>query len=262
MTEDVMAFVELHMQRHSNAYVNQDLTPLLRKLLNRPTLSEAAVYDAVRRLGITHKGIRRINAERCQHKIGLYLERMCLRPHHRDTYCFDEAACDGHTLWRRFGWALEGTRAEAIGDLRKGIRYSVLALTSCRGLVQVIIWIKRGGFKAHDILEVVKEMAQILPAGSLVLCDNCIIHHSPPVRRTLAAAGIGMEFTPPYCPEYQPTENFFSSMKANLRLNSKYYRQLHDEHGEAGRKMAIRMAAMAVPQEHYSQWWHNCGMNI
>jgi hypothetical protein len=260
MTEDVMTFIQMHVRLHPAAYINRDLVPLLRELLDRPTLSEAAVYDAVRRLGITHKGIRRINSEKCPTKIGLFTERMAMHPHHRDTYCFDESGCDAHTLWRRFGWSEQGTRAEAVGDLRKGKRYSVLALTSCRGLVE--IWIKRGGFKSHDVLEVTNEMAQILPAGSTVLCDNCIIHHSAAVWRSLATAGIAIEFTPPYCPEFQPTENFFSSMKADLRLNASYYRQLRQAYGDDGAMLGIRMAAIGVKQEHFPKWWRHCGMVI
>jgi hypothetical protein len=78
MTEDVMTFIQMHVRLHPAAYINRDLVPLLRELLDRPTLSEAAVYDAVRRLGITHKGIRRINSEKCPTKIGLFTERMAI----------------------------------------------------------------------------------------------------------------------------------------------------------------------------------------
>ena len=257
ITAAVLDFIALHAKANPAMYVRHDLVPLLRGMLQLPGLSESAVYAAMHMLGFTHKSLRRINREKNPEMIGLFMHRMGLRPHHRDLFCFDESACDGHTLWKRYGWSLEGLRSEAGGDLRKGTRFSVLALTSCTGLIN--LWIKEGSFKAHDMEEVAAEMAVLLPGGSTTLCDNAIVHHNPRIRTILAQAGIAMEFTPPYCPEFQPTECFFSSMKAALRRYSGYFQQLREEHGDAGARLAIRLAAMSVPNNAFKGWWRKCG---
>lgn len=116
ITAAVLDFIELHAKAHPAMYVSHDLVPLLRRMLRLPSLSESAVYAAMNMLGFTHKSLRRINREKNPEMIGLFLCRMGLRAHHRDVFCFDESAVDGHTLWMRFGWALEGTRAEAVPD--------------------------------------------------------------------------------------------------------------------------------------------------
>ena len=260
LTAAVMNFIELHVEAHPDMYVNHDLVPLLRKLLVLPRLSHSAVYEAVRRLGFTRKALRRVNREKNPVMVGLFLQRMAMHPHHRGVYGFDESACDSHTLWKRFGYALEGRGAEAVGDLRKGTRFSVLALTSYTGLVG--LWLKQGSFKAHDMVEVVTEMAQLLPAGSTTLCDNAIVHHHPRLRAIMWRAGIAMEFTLPYCPEFQPTECFFSSMKTALRRYSDYFQQLKEEHGDAGTRLAIRLAATSVPNSAFEGWWRKCGYTV
>jgi hypothetical protein len=138
-----------------------------------------------------------------------------------------------------------------------------LALTSCTGLIN--LWIKEGSFKAHDMEEVAAEMAVLLPGRSTTLCDNAIVHHNPRIRTILAQAGIATEFTPPYCPEFQPTECFFSSMKAALRRYSGYFQQLREEHGDggdAGARLAIRLAAMSVPNNAFKGWWRKCGYTV
>ena len=75
---------------------------------------------------------------------------------------------------KRYGWAYG--RAERIGPLQKGTKYSILALTP--GTVQkgtryrglVALWVKPGGFKAAGMEQLATEMAtQLLPAGSVTL---------------------------------------------------------------------------------------------
>lgn len=112
------------------------------------------------------------------------------------------------------------------------------------------------------MVQVTAEIAQLLPAGSTTLCDNAIVHRNPRLRAVLAAAGIAMEFTPPYCPEFQPTECFFSSMKAALRRYSDYFHQLREDHGDAGTRLAIRLAATSVPSSAFAGWWRKCGYTV
>ena len=56
---------------------------------------------------------------------------------------------------------------------------------------------------------------------SIIIMDNCSIHHVDEVIGLLNSVGILVIFLPPYSPDYNPCEELFSSVK--------YYLKNHDE---------------------------------
>ena len=58
---------------------------------------------------------------------------------------------------------------------------------------------------------------------SIVIIDNCAIHHVSEVTQLLEDAGILVLFLPPYSPDLNPIEETFSSIK--------YFLQDHDTIG-------------------------------
>ena len=56
---------------------------------------------------------------------------------------------------------------------------------------------------------------------SILVMDNCSIHHVQPVLETLRLMGILVLFLPPYSPDMNPIEEMFSSIK--------YYLKDHDQ---------------------------------
>ena len=50
-------------------------------------------------------------------------------------------------------------------------------------------------------------------ARSIVVLDNCSIHHMQHVIDLFVAAGILVLFLPPYSPDYMPIEETFSYVK-------------------------------------------------
>lgn len=56
---------------------------------------------------------------------------------------------------------------------------------------------------------------------ALVSClDNTSIHHHPVVRRMCETHGVRVIYLPPYSPDYNPVEEFFSVLKKWLK---RYY---------------------------------------
>ena len=49
--------------------------------------------------------------------------------------------------------------------------------------------------------------------NSVVVMDNCAIHHVDEVRRLLEDAGIMLVDLPPYSPDFNPIETAFSHIK-------------------------------------------------
>ena len=55
-----------------------------------------------------------------------------------------------------------------------------------------------------------------LSRNSIVVMDNCSIHHTERVRQLLDTAGILVIFLPPYSPDFNPIESAFSYVKSYL----------------------------------------------
>jgi transposase len=63
----------------------------------------------------------------------------------------------------------------------------------------------------------VKQLIDTSPNQRYVLLDNISFHKSKVVVNALTAAGEEVIFTPPYCPDLNPIENMFSSLKGTFR---------------------------------------------
>lgn len=55
------------------------------------------------------------------------------------------------------------------------------------------------------------------PAESVVIMDNIAFHHSRAVLDEATRHGIHILFTPPYSPECNPVEHYFSTLKHSMR---------------------------------------------
>ena len=47
--------------------------------------------------------------------------------------------------------------------------------------------------------------------NSVLILDNCIIHHNAEALQVLMNAGIRVEFLPPYSPDFNPVQPLISS---------------------------------------------------
>ena len=62
--------------------------------------------------------------------------------------------------------------------------------------------------------------------NSVVVMDNCSIHHIEPATSLLESAGIVTMFLPPYCPDLNPIEEVFSLVKGYLRKHDNILQHL------------------------------------
>lgn len=88
---------------------------------------------------------------------------------------------------------------------------------------------------------------------SVLVMDNCTIHHTAPALETLRNAGILTLFLPPYSPDLNPAEELFSQVK--------YYLKEHDEilQSVSDPKQIIRAAFNSVQSEDCLGWIHHSG---
>nr|GAT52207.1 TPR domain protein [Mycena chlorophos] len=70
---------------------------------------------------------------------------------------------------------------------------------------------------------------------SVLVMDNCRIHHVEEVEAICDERGIKLVYLPPYSPDYNPIEQSFSFIKSYIRRNGQRFREImkHGEDGEA-----------------------------
>ena len=78
---------------------------------------------------------------------------------------------------------------------------------------------------------------------SILIVDNCSIHHVQEVKDLLEAAGI-LIFLPPYSPDYNPAEEMFSYIK--------YYLKDHDD-------LFLNAAVQSVTADFCKAYIKDCG---
>ncbi len=60
-------------------------------------------------------------------------------------------------------------------------------------------------------------LVPILQPGDIVVIDNLASHKVAGIRQMIEAAGAELRYLPPYSPDLNPIEQFFSKLKALLR---------------------------------------------
>ena len=138
----------------------------------------------------------------------------------------DETGSDARSHIRKFNLALCGQTPVYHMFLALGKRISAIAAISCEGLVGVEL--TTGNVNGEKFLEfvhgtLIPEMEPFdgTKRKSIVVLDNCSIHHARLVKDALQDAGILVIYLPPYSPDLNPIEQAFSYIK--------YYLKEHDE---------------------------------
>ena len=83
---------------------------------------------------------------------------------------------------------------------------------------------------------------------SILIMDNCSVHHVNEVREVLQQAGILVLFLPPYSPDLNPLEEAFSYVKQYLRRHDELLQAISDPID------VIKKAFQSITVEHCNSW--------
>jgi transposase len=119
----------------------------------------------------------------------------------------------------------------------KGIVASINLLGSTDGLT----------FEAF----VIQKLVPNLWKGATVIWDNCSIHKGKEIEKAIINAGASLIYLPPYSPDFNPIENFWSKVKNALRsIGARTYQALES---------AIAQAYSQVSLKDIRNWFaHSC----
>ena len=90
-------------------------------------------------------------------------------------------------------------------------------------------------------------------ANSILILDNCTIHHIHKVCQLLQCAGILIFFLPPYSPDMNPIEELFRYIKAYLRKHDALISSIPDP------TPVIESAFNSITTHHCQSWISHVG---
>ena len=135
----------------------------------------------------------------------------------------DETGCDKCDLRRKFGYSFRGERAECRWLLVRGKRISAIAAMCWdKGILEVEMTTNSVNgdlfcdFVRGTLIPNMLPFDGVNPT-SIVVMDNCSIHHVAEVRSMLEDAGILLMYLPPYSPDMNPIEEAFGYVKGYLK---------------------------------------------
>ena len=137
----------------------------------------------------------------------------------------DETGADLRNAIRKYGYSRCGRPLKNHTMLVRGERVSAVACMSVAGLLDVMT--VTGTTDADTFYKFVQThlLPCIMPFNgvnphSVVILDNCSIHHASGIMNAIEEVGALVHFLPPYSPDFNPIEEMFSKVKTVLKSTS------------------------------------------
>ncbi len=134
----------------------------------------------------------------------------------------DETGCDRRDALRKYGYGVRGKPVKCQKLLVRGERISVIAAMTIGGILDLKI--SRENVTGEIFTDFTRR--QLLPhlmtfnglnPNSVVVLDNCSVHHVSGVADVIQEVGALVHYLPPYSPDFNPIELLFSKVKSAIR---------------------------------------------
>ena len=219
-------------------------------------VSPSTVCRIMHRNGFTRKKILHVAKQRSTALRSAFMANVLC--YNNMFVWIDESGSDRRDQARKFGYAIRGVVPVYQRWLARGKRVSVIAAMCSDGLVDFELF--TGTCDGERFFDFVR--GSIIPnmhsfdgvnERSIVIMDNCAIHHVPKVLELFREAGILVLFLPPYSPDFSPIEELFSYIKYYL----KNHEELLQEYDKP--EHIIASAFHSVTQNKCRGWIRDCG---
>ena len=199
--------------------------------------------------------MRQVAKQRCYLLRGKYVAHI----YNFDSSMFvwlDETGTDKRGQLRKYGYALRGITPVYTRFISRGERMNAIASMSTEGIIALeIVKGSVNGDIFYDFLRgcLIPNMQSFPNPHSVLLMDNCSIHHTDKVTGLLKEAGIVTLYLPPYSPDLMPLEELFSYIKNYLRRHDELLQVVIDP------RDIIKDAFYSITIENYHAWIHHAG---
>ena len=217
-------------------------------------VTESAVCKFLKKVGFTHHKLATFALQRDDTLRKQFVSDVSL--YQRDTLLFvDETGTDGRDTVRKYGYSLRGKPLKAQKLLVRGEHISCIAAMSVQGIEAIKI--ARGSVDGDAFYSFVctSLFTKVMPfngtnPNSVLILDNCSVHHVDEVRQALGDCGVLTHFLPPYSPDYNPIELAFSKVKYAIKSMEAEMQAINDLE-------TIVLAAFATITSADCQSWIN-----
>ena len=135
----------------------------------------------------------------------------------------DETGSDRRNSIRRYGYSIRGRPLVSEKMLVRGKRISAISCMSVHGILDCkTVTGSVDGSVFYDFVQM-SLLHHLTPFNghnphSVVILDNCSIHHIQEIVHMIQEVGALVHFLPPYSPDLNPIEETFSKVKETLKL--------------------------------------------
>jgi len=221
-------------------------------------VSLSTVHRTLALLGYTRKKLSKTALERCQAARDLFLFNIG-DEHPQQLVFTDESAVNILTTYRSMGHAPKGSRACKHTYFQRGDRFSILPALSLRGIIHVNI--TRGSFNGDSFLAYIGELVNVMnpypQPESVLVMDNCAIHHVDGVMDLCTEKGVKLIYLPPYSPDFNPIEECFSFMKGVIRRHGAQFRAAVDTKDDHAVHAFLTDVLSMVTPSHVEGWFQH-----
>ena len=223
-------------------------------------VSESAICKFLQKSGFTHQRLK-ITAlqqdaylrEQFIYEVSVYEPEMLV--------FIDETGTDRRNLIRKYGYSMRGRPLRNHSFLVRGERVSAIACISMDGLLDVKTLTGTSDGDTFYSFVQTHLLPQLMPYNgfnphSVVIMDNCSIHHVPEVTKSIQDVGALLHFLPAYSPDFAPIEETFSKVKQSMKSIEKEIVYTSDC------ETLLLQSFLQVTPDDCQAWIRNCGIYI
>lgn len=131
----------------------------------------------------------------------------------------DESGCDKRAGFRRTGWSPLGVTPVQISKFHRDKRYQILPAYAQDGIVlRRIFQGSTDGDVFEDFIEQLLQHCNRWPKPkSVLIMDNASFHRTDKIQQMCVDRGVKLVYLPPYSPDLNPIEEFFSELKQYIK---------------------------------------------
>lgn len=205
------------MLLQDNSFVQSEIASELRK--KNITISQSSISRILKDMNYTRKRLVKIPIERnCSTiltKRQEYARTIEYLPNENLVF-LDETGCNLH-ITRNYGYSPLNTKAYKVVRGNRGQNISCMVAIKNTGVISFDI--RDGSFDGDSFIQYINEKLSdhfMNNPNDILIMDNCRFHHRKDVIELLERKRIGFMFLPPYSPQLNPIEEYFSFFKASL----------------------------------------------
>ena len=220
-------------------------------------VQECTICIFLKRSGFTRQKMRMVAARQDQLLREMFALDVCLYDPSMLVFV-DETGADRRDCLRKHGYSVRGKPIISQKLTFRGERVSaIVGMTSTEILDYRLT---QDSVDAEEFERFVEDLLpQLMPfngtnPNSIVILDNCAIHHVDRIVELFQQCGVMVHFLPPYSPDYNPIEEAFSKIKSALKSMEDALHSGLDLH------TCMAAAFADITGEDCQSWLSHCGI--